>query len=163
MSRLRIGEQEYTGSVKSNSTGFDVTLNGEVIRLERVETEIYRTVFQGRQILVAATRLKDRTVVEIDAHLIEVFEAGTSGRGNHEQHGAKDKVSAPMPGKVVKVLVAVGEMVKARQQLVLVEAMKMENPVVAPAAGMVKAIHVVAGEQVNTEKILVELDLSATC
>jgi biotin carboxyl carrier protein len=40
--------------------------------------------------------------------------------------------------------------------------MKMENPVVAPAAGLVKGIHVAVGDQVDTEKVLVELEITPT-
>ncbi|MBI5267357.1 MAG: acetyl-CoA carboxylase biotin carboxyl carrier protein subunit [candidate division Zixibacteria bacterium] len=64
-----------------------------------------------------------------------------------------------MPGRVVKVLVSVCDEVKERQQLIIVEAMKMENPVSAPAAGKVKAIHFAQGDQVDTESPLVELEL----
>ncbi len=64
-------------------------------------------------------------------------------------------LSAPMPGKVVKVLVKVGDEVAAGATLVILEAMKMEQPVKAGVAGTVTKLAVAAGEQVAAEQLLV--------
>jgi propionyl-CoA carboxylase alpha chain len=63
-------------------------------------------------------------------------------------------LTAPMPGKVVKVHVAVGEIVVAGAALVVLEAMKMEHTVRAPDGGVVRAIHVALGEQVDADRLL---------
>jgi len=63
-------------------------------------------------------------------------------------------VKAPMPGRVVRVLVAVGDRVTARQGVVVVEAMKMENELRSPIDGTVKEVGVVAGAAVETGTIL---------
>jgi acetyl/propionyl-CoA carboxylase alpha subunit len=63
-------------------------------------------------------------------------------------------LTAPMPGKVVKVLVTEGQEVAANAPLVVLEAMKMEHTVRAPAAGTVRAIHVAVGDQVDTDRVL---------
>ena len=63
-------------------------------------------------------------------------------------------LTAPMPGKVVKVLVAEGQEVAANAALVVLEAMKMEHTVRASAAGTVRAIHVAVGDQVDTDRVL---------
>src|ERR1700731_392083 len=55
------------------------------------------------------------------------------------------RVVAPMPGKIVRVLVRTGQAVQARQALVVIEAMKMENELCAPGAGMVGDIQVRVG------------------
>src|SRR6185503_15540284 len=67
-------------------------------------------------------------------------------------------LTAPMPGRVVKVLVGEGEEVAAGQPLVLLEAMKMEHAVAAPAAGRVSRLHVRAGDPVDAGAALVALD-----
>jgi pyruvate carboxylase subunit B len=64
---------------------------------------------------------------------------------------------APMPGLVVRVLVAPGETVAAGTPLVVMEAMKMENELRAPAAGVVSAVKTVAGKAVEKGAVLVEL------
>jgi 3-methylcrotonyl-CoA carboxylase alpha subunit len=63
-------------------------------------------------------------------------------------------LTAPMPGKVVKVLVVVGQEVAANAPLVVLEAMKMEHTVRAAAAGTVRAVHVAVGDQVDTDRVL---------
>ena len=72
------------------------------------------------------------------------------GAGNGDQ-----RVVAPMPGKVVKVLVAVGDSVEARQGLVVVEAMKMENELTVSRAGTVAKIEVTEGTSVEAGRLLI--------
>jgi acetyl/propionyl-CoA carboxylase alpha subunit len=71
--------------------------------------------------------------------------------------GGPSTVAAPMPGTVVRVLVAAGDTVEPRQPLVVLEAMKMETPLVSPYAATVRAVHVVEGDRVAGGTILVEL------
>jgi biotin carboxyl carrier protein len=68
------------------------------------------------------------------------------------------KVTAPMPGKVVKVLVTVGQQVTARQGVAVVEAMKMENELRAGRDGTVRAILVVEGASVDAGDPLVVIE-----
>ena len=67
-------------------------------------------------------------------------------------------VSAPMPGKVVRVLVKVGEEVQAGQGLVVVEAMKMENEIKSPKAGKVTKIFATEGSTVEINAKLVSVE-----
>ncbi len=70
-------------------------------------------------------------------------------------HGAgPQRLTAPMPGKVVKVLVAPGDMVEAGQGLVVVEAMKMENELRALKAGRVASVSVAEGQSVDAGAVL---------
>ena len=72
-------------------------------------------------------------------------------------HGAS-AVTAPMPGTVIRVEVEPGDEIRARQPLVVLEAMKMEIPVHSPFDGTVKAVHVAAGDRVSGGAVLVELE-----
>lgn len=67
-------------------------------------------------------------------------------------------VKAPMPGTVVNVVVSAGQAVKAGDDLVFIEAMKMETPVKAPQDGTVATIDVAKGESVDSGKVLVTLN-----
>ena len=67
-------------------------------------------------------------------------------------------VKAPMPGTVVNVVVSAGQAVKAGDDLVFIEAMKMETPVKAPQDGTVATIDVAKGEAVDSGKVLVTLN-----
>lgn len=68
--------------------------------------------------------------------------------------GGKATLTAPMPGKVVRVLCAVGDEVAAEQGLLVVEAMKMQNEVLAPKAGKVTEVRVSEGQTVNAGEVL---------
>jgi biotin carboxyl carrier protein len=87
-----------------------------------------------------------------------------SGRGQHRTRrrsgdvadkGGPQPVVAPMPGRIVKVLVKAGDTVAARQGLVVVEAMKMENELRSPKAGTVSDVRVTEGMLVEAKAVLV--------
>ena len=64
------------------------------------------------------------------------------------------EVKAPMPGKILEVLVKVGDQVKEDDEVIMLEAMKMENPIYAPADGTVKEIKVKANDSVETDQLM---------
>ena len=68
--------------------------------------------------------------------------------------GGRQEISAPMPGKVVRVMVAVGDIVSAGQGIVVVEAMKMQNEMKSPRDGRVAAIKAAPNESVNAGAVL---------
>jgi acetyl/propionyl-CoA carboxylase alpha subunit len=72
--------------------------------------------------------------------------------------GEKSVVSAPMPGTVIRVLAREGERVEQRQPLLLLEAMKMETPLVSPYDAVVRRILVAEGDRVTGGAVLVELE-----
>jgi biotin carboxyl carrier protein len=67
-------------------------------------------------------------------------------------------MTAPMPGTVIRVLVGDGDVVHARQPLIVLEAMKMETPLVAPYEAVVRRVHVREGDRVAGGQLLVELE-----
>ena len=77
---------------------------------------------------------------------------GASGAVAHADEAAH--ILAPMPGKVVRVLVNVGDRVEAGAGIVVVEAMKMQNEMKSPKAGTVAALHVDVGATVNAGDVL---------
>ena len=70
----------------------------------------------------------------------------------------ESSLSAPMPGTVIRVLAKEGDRVTQRQPLLVLEAMKMETPVVSPYDAVVKAVHVAEGDRVAGGTLLVELE-----
>jgi biotin carboxyl carrier protein len=72
--------------------------------------------------------------------------------------GFSQAIKAPMPGRVVRVLVAVGDRVTAKQAVVVVEAMKMENELRTPRDGVVKEVLVIPGAAVESGAVLVVVD-----
>ena len=80
---------------------------------------------------------------------------GAAGAG---EQGGLAQVKAPMPGKVVRVLVEVGQAVEAGQGLVVVEAMKMQNELKSPKSGTVAELRAEAGSTVNAGDVLVVVE-----
>ncbi|MDQ5987315.1 MAG: biotin carboxyl carrier protein [Syntrophus sp. SKADARSKE-3] len=68
------------------------------------------------------------------------------------------EVVAHMPGTIAEILVEVGDTVNADDELIILEAMKMENPIVAPSGGKVAEIKVNEADKVDTNQVLVVLE-----
>jgi biotin carboxyl carrier protein len=90
-----------------------------------------------------------------------IINGSRAGRGGADSGGAahgEQKVTAPMPGRVVRVLVSQGEDVAAGQPVVVVEAMKLENELRSPKAGRVKDVAVQAGTSVEAGRVLIVIE-----
>jgi len=79
------------------------------------------------------------------------------GRGARAQVASAGAVTAIMPGKIIRVLVAAGDKVAEGDVVCILEAMKMENELKAPKAGVVKAVHVQPGRDVELGAVLAEI------
>jgi biotin carboxyl carrier protein len=104
--------------------------------------------------------------VEVDGTLFEAavqkrnrdpFSALSSAKKDPDSFSGA-AIKAPMPGRVVRVLVAAGDRVVARQAVVVVEAMKMENELRAPRDGVVKDVLVLPGAAVESGAVLVVVE-----
>ena len=85
-------------------------------------------------------------------------DARENARGDASGDGRPQRILAPMPGKVVRVLVRPGDVVRARQPLVVVEAMKMENELRAGRNGRIASIHVQEGASVEAGALVVVIE-----
>jgi biotin carboxyl carrier protein len=98
--------------------------------------------------------------VDIDGHRhtfrIADVKTGAAGGEGGGTRGAR--VKPPMPGKIVSIGVSEGQEVKAGHVLVILEAMKMQNEIPSPVAGVVKKIHVKPGQNVEGKDLLIELE-----
>jgi biotin carboxyl carrier protein len=106
-----------------------------------------------------APATEGRLDVVVGSMLVTVRLNGRRG-GARRQRGAAAasgplRIAAPMPGKVVRVLVKAGDAVRARQPVVVVEAMKMENELRADRAGTVAEIHAREGMSVDAGALLI--------
>ena len=110
---------------------------------------------------VFVTPLSSHVLVNLGGRTIAVTVNGRrSGRGAGpaRQTQGEARVVAPMPGRVLRVLVSPGDHVAVRQPLVVVEAMKMENELRAPRAGRVRDVSATAGASVEAGRVLLVID-----
>lgn len=105
----------------------------------------------GRWDLHLGGRRVRAEVVDERTRAIRAMTAGSAPSVGHH------KVVAPMPGMVVRVEVAEGDTVSGGQGVVIVEAMKMENELLAEGPGVVEKVHIEEGEAVEKDQVLVEL------
>jgi biotin carboxyl carrier protein len=84
--------------------------------------------------------------------------AGAAARDRRGAGPGQARITAIMPGRIVRLLVKPGDQVSARQGLLVVEAMKMENEITAPRAGTIKQVFVAAGRPVEAGEALLVLE-----
>ena len=116
----------------------------------------------SRDVQVAPSATPGEFLVTLDGRLVSAVidrrrtaRAGTDGAAHAD---GEQSVLAPMPGRVVRVLVAPGDEVAAKQGVVVVEAMKMENELRSPKAGRVKDVMVTPGTSVDAGRVLVVIE-----
>ena len=137
-------------SVDNRSVDVDAVTVGRQLSV-RVDGRIVDLSVQGQppDVFVAARGVRRRVLVDSErssAAARAPAAAGTRGQS---------VVRSPMPGRVVRVLVARGDAVRLNQPLVVLEAMKMENEVRAASAGIVREVHAIVGSVVEANAKLV--------
>ena len=151
-----------------------------VVELER-ERNCWQVSVGTRRVAVEACRLEAGTLVgQVDGRPYRARWVADAGRlcvmcegrtlelklydpvqsGERERHGGG--LVSPMPGQVLQVMVAVGAAVRRGQPLMIVEAMKMEHTILAPADGVVETVHFSAGERVSEGDQLLKLKPSGS-
>ena len=150
-------------SCEKTGDSLKVTVGEKEFLFQQTGENLFSTSMNGHKCVIGAVENKGIIYLDIDSVLIELEEPSEDGftGGAGGQVGEKDKIFAPMPGKIVKIMVEVGDEVVEKQPMVIVEAMKMENQVNAKAKGKVKAINFAAGDQVDTETPIIELELES--
>ena len=116
------------------------------------------TATAGRQARAFVVREGDHVFAQIRGrnHRLTVMSRAAAEAAEHAP--AQGELEAPMPGRVTRVAVAVGDAVKRGQELLVVEAMKMENALVAPTDGVVRSLAVKVGDMVAPGPALVVIE-----
>jgi 3-methylcrotonyl-CoA carboxylase alpha subunit len=132
------------------------TAHGWRMRHDGVDTEIIPDTHAAHGLAIRFGDLAVRGAVVRDGETLHVFSAGEhttltwsdpmAHAGEAEAEGGR--LTAPMPGKIIAVLVAAGAEVEKGAPLLIMEAMKMEHTISAPAAGVVETVFFAVGDQV---------------
>ena len=151
---------QHTFASSEGPVEVTLTRDGEAFVLEGQSLvqhnrgRLHLTLRDGRTCLAHAAKVGDVWWVHLNGRTYkwERIEPGSSGT---EDEGG---LVAPMPGKVLEVLVAQGDVVEAGTPLMVLEAMKMEHRIVAAADGTVVAVHYEPGDQVAQGAVLLDLE-----
>jgi 3-methylcrotonyl-CoA carboxylase alpha subunit len=154
----------HTGAIVLNGVEYDVP----VVEIGSGERRRFRITACGKSVMAAGELKGNELYADIDGHRQRVVVVPHDGRftlfgprgamqfalarpdfGEDSGQPAADAFLAPMPGVIVKLLVEPGTAVEQGQPLLILEAMKMEHRVCAPADGTVKSFYFEAGEQVS--------------
>jgi biotin carboxyl carrier protein len=142
---------------------FRVRVDGDPLDVQLQPTDLGLSLLLGTRTVDAAL-----TELRADEWLVQLPSVAVTAvlNGRRSRHGAPSEVSttgahrvmAPMPGRVVRVLVKPGDEVAPRQGLVVIEAMKMENELSSPRAGTVREVTVSEGASVEAGRLLAVID-----
>jgi biotin carboxyl carrier protein len=155
------GEQVRVIELERDASGWRATLDGRPVAMDAAEIapNILSILLEGRSFEISVTpspngKLKLQTGSrEFTAEVIDPRAWSGRRHGNVEAEG-RQQIVAPMPGKVVRLLVKAGEHVEAGQGLLVVEAMKMQNEIRSPKSGTVERILAKEGQPVNAGEVL---------
>lgn len=111
----------------------------------------------GPQRRIALARTERGAEVSVDGRRMVVLPSSPAAAAADEGAGST-RVEAPMPGKIVELVVAAGDRVARGDKAVVVEAMKMRTSLNAGCTGTVVAVHVAQGDQVTGGEVLVEFE-----
>ena len=134
---------------------YNVTLNGKIYEVDVTETDAVVTGISQVPVVAvapAAAPVAAPVVAPVEVAAAPAEAAPAAPAAPVSADGTE--IKAPMPGTVVGVKKNVGDAVKAGDVVIVLEAMKMENDIVAPCDGTVKAIVASKGSTVNTDDIL---------
>ena len=147
---------------------YRVVVDGEPRELDAARVGVYGLSLldaragASREVQVTPGSTRGELFITLSGRMVTATVNGRrTGRGGADAgagaHG-EQAVVAPMPGRVVRMLVAAGDDVSVRQGLVVVEAMKMENELKSPKAGRVKEVSVTPGTSVEAGRVLLVIE-----
>jgi biotin carboxyl carrier protein len=147
--------------LERNGGGWRVYLDGQSIDTDAVEIAPYTfsILLNGQSYEIRVTpapdgKLKLQTGThEFTAEVIDP-RSWSGHRHGHVEAEGRQQIVAPIPGKVVRLLVKAGDRVEARQGLFVVEAMKMQNEIRSPKSGTVERVLAKEGQAVNAGEVL---------
>jgi len=153
------GETLVDAQVRYQRDQWQITLHGEttLARGKKLEGDRFAVELDDRRLIASVVAVDDKRSIFLQGATVTLLRDDPLHRVDAgDSHGGG--LTAPMPGKVVALLAQPGQKVEKGTPLLILEAMKMEHTITAPAAGTVKAFCYAAGEQVADGAALVEFE-----
>ncbi|MEG1587569.1 MAG: biotin/lipoyl-containing protein [Bacteroidales bacterium] len=145
-----------------------LTIDGKEFEVDVVMTEngVCSILHNGRSYNAELIRSEMSKKYKVNTHFssfdVEVIDTQAKylRMRKKEEESQDDKISSPMPGKVVKILVAEGDQVKAGDTVLVIEAMKMQSNYKVNSDCTIKEILITEGDAVTSDQVLIKLDLT---
>ena len=157
---VHIGGRPRTVELEREGSRLRLLLDGRPVEADSVEvaTGTYSILLGGQSFEVRVQPAADGLRVhaggrEFSAQVLDP-RAWRGKRGGVLEAEGRQQITAPMPGKVVRLLVKANDAVEAGQGLLVVEAMKMQNEIRTPKTGKVERLLVTEGQAVNAGEVL---------
>jgi biotin carboxyl carrier protein len=160
---LTSGEKTWRVEVQAREGGYRLLLEGRAVDVDVKDAGrgFLNLLVDGHSWDTGVLRTEDGVSVVLAGHVVPVAIAegarGVAAAGARAASGPA-RITAPMPGKIVRVLAREGEEVAAQAGLLVMEAMKMENELRAPRAGRLREVLVREGQAVETGALLAVLE-----
>jgi len=162
---VQISGKRRTVELQRDSGRWQISLDGAAFDADAVEISpnVFSVLLNGESYEVRIAAAKDGKLTLQTRHHEFVAEVVDPRAWRGRLHGTveaqgRQQIVAPMPGKVVRVLVQAGDKVEAGQGLLVVEAMKMQNEVRSPKTGTVERLLAKEGQAVNAGEVLAWID-----
>jgi acetyl/propionyl-CoA carboxylase alpha subunit len=134
---------------------------GAAVAVERIGSGAFRVEHDGQsELIYVAGPPGDRWIFwngQVFRGDFRGADGGVPAPGTVRHRGAVQPLTAPMPARVSRILARPGTAVKKGETVIVLEAMKMELPIRAPADATVSAVHCTEGELVEADAVLIEL------
>ncbi|HJV07531.1 MAG TPA: acetyl/propionyl/methylcrotonyl-CoA carboxylase subunit alpha [Chromobacteriaceae bacterium] len=144
--------------LRQRAGGYEIQVNGQALTAQAsLQGHTLSANLDGQQITATVVRHGLQRVLFVGGERLAVDWVDPYAVSESSVHG-ETHLKAPMPGRVVALVAAAGASVSKGAPLLIVEAMKMEHTITAPADGVVKAFYFAAGEQVNDGDELVDFE-----
>ena len=167
--KLQINEQSFEVETQNQDDHIEVTLDGKVYKVNLEQGEDgYTATIGGTSIALTCDeeqqtqlRCSQTSNIQLDGVPFEaMFQPATKKareQGTLGGEASEGSITAFMPGTILQVFVEEGQEIKAGDVLLILEAMKMENEVKAPADGVIEKINVASGATVTKGESLIQL------
>lgn len=160
-----LGQKTMMVEIVKNNGDYTVTIEDRRYKVDAIPSGplALSLLVDGRSCEVALEKHDDHCTahfydgaVEFDFYEARKFKAAELSKKSHSEGPVK--VTAPMPGKIVRIPVKENSMVEEGTPLVVMEAMKMQNEFRSPRQGVVRKIHVKEGDTVSAQQVLVVIE-----
>jgi biotin carboxyl carrier protein len=161
---VMVGEKSYRVELQRDGSGWKCKLGGRELPLDVISAQngVLSLLINGKsyEVKQEITGAETNIVVGQERFNVTLRDPRSlrSRRGGGASEQGIKKITAPMPGKIVRLLAKEGSAVQAGQSVIVIEAMKMQNELKAPKNGVLRKINVSEGAAVEAGQALAEVE-----